>query len=154
MNLIVVGLLSWEQFPVRLRATSCQLVAPSTSESKIPSIPHRDFGSREQSPLSFTSMRLIANLSIARMKVINSGIIPQKCWKKKIAKLFDSYSLCFMNECEIKMFSSKNRKRKKRENFPPATETINLKNVFLAKGKWPEMNAKRNEEERIWLICG
>lgn len=50
-------------------------------------------------------------------------------------KLFYILPSGFMNECEIETVLGKNRKRKKKENFPPATETINSKECISGKRK-------------------
>lgn len=55
MNLVEVGLWSWEQFPVRLIVMGCQLGALSASESTTPSIPKEFWQHRTEFSLAQSS---------------------------------------------------------------------------------------------------
>lgn len=148
VNLREVGLLSWEQFPARLRSISCQLVTPSASEGKIPSIPKRDFGSTQQGPLWLRSVRLTTDLSITTMEVKNSGIIPQKCWKNNCQIFLYPFIMSHEWMWNKNIFRQKQEKKEKQRIFPQQLRQLILKNVFLAKRKWSEMKTKRREGQR------
>lgn len=107
MNLTEVGLLRWEQFPVRLRPTGYQLVAPSASEGKTPSIPKRDFWQH----------RTMARIIEANNQLINNHNGGQKQWNNttKVLKKIIANLCCIHPQWIHKWMWNKSIFRQKQE---------------------------------------